>query len=54
MKIELGATHTMAVNLKGKVYCWGWNDNGQCAKSSQELNEVVIDKHVKQSLVFTD
>ena len=33
MTITAGQTHSMVVNSKGKVFAWGWNDNGQCAKS---------------------
>lgn len=24
--IEIGATHAMAINANGKLYCWGKND----------------------------
>lgn len=34
-----GSTHTVAVNQKGKLFSWGWNDCGQCAKDS-EVGEV--------------
>lgn len=40
--MQTGATHTMAVNQKGRVYCWGWNDNGQCGKNPFEVSEVTI------------
>jgi alpha-tubulin suppressor-like RCC1 family protein len=23
-----GSAHTIAVNQRGKLYAWGWNDNG--------------------------
>lgn len=26
-----GEHHTIAVTAEGKVYCWGRNDEGQCA-----------------------
>lgn len=32
MNLTIGSTHSLAVNTKGKVYAWGWNDNGQCGK----------------------
>ena len=32
MSVSTGSAHTMVVNSKGKVYTWGWNDNGQCGK----------------------
>lgn len=28
MSLSIGSTHSIAVNSKGKVYAWGWNDNG--------------------------
>jgi len=28
MSVSAGQTHSMIVNSKGKVYTWGWNDNG--------------------------
>lgn len=28
MNVSNGQTHSMAVNSKGKVFVWGWNDNG--------------------------
>ena len=33
----------MAVNSKGKVFTWGWNDNGQCTKPPQ-VNEVCLNQ----------
>jgi alpha-tubulin suppressor-like RCC1 family protein len=41
MDVSAGLTHTMIINSKGKVFSWGWNDNGQCAKPSQ-INEVIL------------
>lgn len=31
MSVSAGQTHSLIVNSKGKVFTWGWNDNGQCA-----------------------
>lgn len=28
MSLSTGSTHCMAVNSKGRVFAWGWNDNG--------------------------
>jgi alpha-tubulin suppressor-like RCC1 family protein len=28
--IHTGATHTIAINSKGKLFSWGWNSYGQC------------------------
>ena len=28
--INIGNCHSMAINSKGKVYSWGWNNYGQC------------------------
>jgi len=33
----------MIVNAKSKVYCWGWNDNGQCGKD-KDTDEVVLNQ----------
>lgn len=41
MSVSAGQTHSMAVNSKGRVYVWGWNDNGQCAKNPDN-NEVIL------------
>ena len=53
MHLSAGLTHTMIVNSKGKVFTWGWNDNGQCAKSSN-INEVILNqptiKHAQVNL----
>ena len=42
MQVEIGTSHSMAVSGKGKLYSWGWNDNGQCAKDPSIIDEVVI------------
>jgi hypothetical protein len=34
-QISLGGCHTTALNSKGRVYCWGWNNYGQCCIPSQ-------------------
>lgn len=28
MKLQVGTSHSVACNGRGKTYCWGWNDNG--------------------------
>lgn len=28
MQISVGTSHTVACTGRGKVYAWGWNDNG--------------------------
>ena len=52
MSMQTGSTHTVAINQKGKVYAWGWNDNGQCAKNINEHNEVDVKQSAKSALVF--
>lgn len=32
----------MAVNQRGKLYAWGWNENGQCAKNPDDATEMSI------------
>lgn len=46
-----GSTHTVAVNQRGKVYAWGWNDNGQCAKET-EVAEVIVNSSIKQANIY--
>ena len=41
MSLSIAQSHSLAVNSKGKIFTWGWNDNGQCAKDSMIL-EVAI------------
>lgn len=44
----------MAVNSKGKVFAWGWNDNGQCAQAPS-VNEVIINQSsIKNANVSLD
>ena len=52
MSMQTGSTHTVAINQKGKVYAWGWNDNGQCAKNSYEHSEVIVKQSAKSAQVF--
>eukprot|EP01084_Bolivina_argentea_P132232 233353_1 len=30
VKIECGNIHNMALDMNGKVYCWGYDENGSC------------------------
>jgi len=41
MNVQAGQSHTVIINSKHKVFCWGWNDNGQCAKPF-EYNEIIL------------
>ena len=45
-----GSTHTVAINQKGKLYAWGWNDNGQCAKDSN-ISEINTNDHSKKAFI---
>jgi len=40
-QIDVGSSHTCALltnqNAANKMYCWGWNDNGQLGTTSSEL-----------------
>lgn len=38
MALSIGNTHSLAVNQKGRLYTWGWNDNGQCARDPDETS----------------
>lgn len=42
MNCEVGTAHSLASTGRGKQYCWGWNDNGQCARDPMRCDEVVI------------
>lgn len=55
MSIQTGETHSLAVNTKGKVFTWGWNDNGQCAKDP-EIMEVCLNSNlsIKSSNIMLD
>ena len=43
MTVSAGQTHSLIVNSKGKVFVWGWNDNGQCSQHPS-INEVVLNQ----------
>ena len=51
LKLQIGTTHSVACNGRGKTFCWGWNDNGQCAKDPMYHDEVVIKTSSKVSEV---
>ena len=42
MMCQVGASHSFATTGRGKQYCWGWNDNGQCARDPMCCDEVII------------
>ena len=42
MQLQVGQSHSMACTGRGKAYCWGWNDNGQCARDPMYVDEVII------------
>ena len=43
--ISVGDGHSLAINSKGKVFTWGWNQKGQCGmKSSQSLLSGILPK----------
>lgn len=48
--VQNGSTHTLAVSQKGKIFAWGWNDNGQCAKP-EEFAEILAST-AKQANIF--
>lgn len=47
MKLQVGTSHSLACNGRGKTYSWGWNDNGQCAKDTSKVDEVIIKNSCK-------
>lgn len=51
MKLQTGTSHSIACNGKGKTYCWGWNDNGQCAKDMNYVDEIIVRNTSKVALV---
>lgn len=54
MQVQVGTCHSVAVSGKGKLYSWGWNDNGQCAKDPNIIDEVVIKDNSRVALVNVD
>ena len=48
MSVSAGQTHSLIINSKGKVYTWGWNDNGQCAQHSS-ISEVVLNQNTSKN-----
>ena len=40
-RLSLGSTHTLAVNNKGKLFSWGWNDRGQCGHHPSLINKEI-------------
>ena len=47
MQLHGGTSHSLAICGRGKAYCWGWNDNGQCAKDSNLVDEVTVKDSAK-------
>ena len=46
--INVTNTHTMCVSSKGKVYAWGWNNNGQCFTNPlQSVNNFILPHNIK-------
>jgi len=35
--IYSSTTHSAAINSKGKVFFWGWNNHGQCGLPYQSI-----------------
>lgn len=54
MQVEVGATHSYAVTGKGRSFCWGWNDNGQCAKDPALVDEVIVKTSSKNAMILLD
>jgi len=55
MQLEIGATHSIASTGKGIIYSWGWNDNGQCGKDPDHVDEVIVGEgNRKESMVNLD
>ena len=54
MDLQLGTSHSVAVCGKGKAYAWGWNDNGQCSKDPNYVDEVIIKENSKVAIVNFD
>ena len=50
MMCNVGTSHSLATTGRGKSYCWGWNDNGQCARDPLKVDEVIIKQSSKTAL----
>ena len=48
--LEMGANHTIALDDKGMVYCWGDNGNGCCGIDNTEAMKVLIPTRVEYEL----
>lgn len=44
----------MACTGKGKMYNWGWNDNGQCGKDPMYVDEIIVKHSSKFAQVHFD
>lgn len=51
MFLSVGQSHSLASTGRGKVYAWGWNDNGQCARDPYLLDEVVIKESIRSAQI---
>lgn len=51
MMCAVGTSHSLASTGRGKQYCWGWNDNGQCARDPLRVDEVIIKQSSKVALI---
>eukprot|EP01084_Bolivina_argentea_P155054 270247_1 len=51
-KIASGSCHSMALDVNGNAYAWGWNGHGQCGDGS--TNNILIPKQIQINSKVTD
>ena len=54
LSLSLGTSHSIACTGRGKLYCWGWNDNGQCGRDPTQSDEVVVRQNSKVAQIRFD
>ena len=49
-KISIGNYHTILLNSKGKIFCWGWNNNNQLGtnKEKENIENIILNKEIKK------
>lgn len=50
VSVSAGNSHTCAVAVDGAVFCWGWNERGQCGRPPSEIERP---QRVPTTLRFT-
>ncbi|HRZ80790.1 MAG TPA: hypothetical protein P5044_12335, partial [bacterium] len=46
--ISCGHRHTCALDEDGKVYCWGWNQDGQLGNGTYDDSDLPVEIRTKE------